>query len=529
MYTLKAPAFLRPTSRPTSPAPGSAPRPEPVAVNDRARPMSKLSFSNFKRTASPLTQPPSTLVHDGSYMEILSLRLSEAISKALAQPSGPGVPSELLSGRRPIPAGRGRALGDLIASEIKSTRENPHLYRAVLRTLHRPLSVLVTNLSGTLLPLIASPASTSVPSPQSSSPNPTQLHALALATFAGELLDTFDQLGLGQDGDMRGDGLKGVRDSLVTTIKRVIEPLVAGIKSDLMPHIEELEQLPLPPIRVPGITKAAGVHPSITYLQSVMPVYARALGRYITSSTAEGYLASLTISLVWRALVALSNRPAPPGSATPPGSPPLGPPTSKPVKDAKRRGSSSTPPTTPPPIRFTLKLPPSRPPSPVSGQRGPSVASDARALYDLFNLFPRPSNDLAREAVSDAFESLSALVALFEFVHTHRADSISFHELESELDILTVDLPVLITLPVLLRAYVFPFAADRAVSGMLGILEATYRSSWLSGFGRAEECVIAVGQRVQNILRVTDACEPGKEVVMRWLQREVNEAVNEQH
>lgn len=437
MYTLKAPAFLRPTSRPTSPAPVAAPRPDPVAapVPDRARPISKLSFSNFKRTASPLTRPSSTLVHDGSYMEVLSLKLSEAITKALAQPPGPGTPVELLGGRRPIPAGRGRALGELIAScvslydvhvlsahqprpfnsEIKATRENPHLYRAVLRTLHRPLSVLVTNLTGMLLPLIASPSFALVPSPQSPNPHPIQFHALALATFAGELLETFDQLGLGQDSDMRGDGLKGVRDSLVTTIKRVVEPLVSGIKNDLMPHIEELEHPAPPPVKVPGTTKAASVHVSIMYLQSVMPVYARALGRYITSSVSEGYLASLTISLVWRGLVALSNRLAPPPSTTPPGSPPLGPPMSK----ARRRGSSSTPPTTPPPSRFALKLPPSRPPSPVAASKGPSVAADARALYDLFSLFPRPSKELAREAVSDAFDSLSALVALFDFIHAH--------------------------------------------------------------------------------------------------------------
>ena len=395
--------------------------------------------------------------------------------------------------------------------------------------MHRPLSVLVTNLSGTLLPLIASPAFTSVPSPQSPNPNPTQLHALALATFAGELLETFDELGLGYESDMRGDGLKGARDSLATTIKRVVEPLVSGIKNDLMPYIEELEQLPPPAVKVPAVTKGPGTHPSITYLQGVMPVYARSLSRYITSPVAEGYLASLTISLVWRGLVALSNRPALLVSTTPPGSPPLGPPTTKTVKDAKRQGASSTPPTTPPPSRFTLKLPPSRPPSPVSGPKGPSVATDARILYDLFNLFPRPSKELARDAVSDAFESLSALVALFEFVHAHR-NSVNLQLLETELELLTTDLPVLIALPALLQAYVFPpTASDRPVSGMLGISEAAYRSGWLSGFGRAEECVVAVGQRVLNVLRVTDGCEPGKEVVMRWLQHEVDEAVNEQH
>ena len=49
-------------------------------------------------------------------MEVLSLRLSEAVSKALAQPAGPAPPNELLGGRRPIPAGRGRALGEFLAT-----------------------------------------------------------------------------------------------------------------------------------------------------------------------------------------------------------------------------------------------------------------------------------------------------------------------------------------------------------------------------------------------------------------------------
>ena len=57
-------------------------------------------------------------MQDGSYLEALSLKLSEAVSKALAQPSGPAPAGELLGGRRPIPAGRGQALGLLIASYV---------------------------------------------------------------------------------------------------------------------------------------------------------------------------------------------------------------------------------------------------------------------------------------------------------------------------------------------------------------------------------------------------------------------------
>lgn len=80
--------------------------------------MSKLSLTNFRRASpSPATAlTPTTVVQDGSYLEVLSLKLSEAVSKALAHPTGPAPPNELLNGRRPVPAGRGRSLGALIAS-----------------------------------------------------------------------------------------------------------------------------------------------------------------------------------------------------------------------------------------------------------------------------------------------------------------------------------------------------------------------------------------------------------------------------
>lgn len=105
MHVLRNPSFFRPTSRPESPAP--------------LLPVTRLSLTNFKRpTPAPSPGPtPSPLFQDGSYLEMLGLKLSEAVSKALAQPTGPTTPTELLvSGKRPIPTGRGTALGALIAS-----------------------------------------------------------------------------------------------------------------------------------------------------------------------------------------------------------------------------------------------------------------------------------------------------------------------------------------------------------------------------------------------------------------------------
>ena len=77
------------------------------------------TLAAFRRPASTPPAPSATpsLVQDGTYLEMLGLKFSEGVSKALAQPTG-GAPNplEVLAGKRPIPAGRGTALGALIAT-----------------------------------------------------------------------------------------------------------------------------------------------------------------------------------------------------------------------------------------------------------------------------------------------------------------------------------------------------------------------------------------------------------------------------
>ncbi|KAH9895089.1 hypothetical protein C8Q73DRAFT_665383 [Cubamyces lactineus] len=555
MYTLRPTSFFRPSSRPTSPVP--VPRQDgPVPAERAARPLSKLSLSTFRRPspspAAGLT-PSTTVIQDGSFMEVLGLKLSEAVSKALAQPSGPGAPGEMLGGRRPIPPGRGRALGALIVSEVNASRENPHLYRAVIRTLQRPLSVLLTNISTNLIPLLSSPAfhTPAAPTPQEPQPNATQLHAVALATFAGELLEAFDEIGLGVDVDTRGDNLRGIREGLVSIVKRVVEPLINGMKNELMPIIDALETVPPPPPTSTGgvvgktsaTAKAQVHHPAITTLQTLIPIYSRALSRYVASAYAESALASFVISVVWRGLVALAHRPAPP--STPPASPSMHTTALKP-KEATKKSSSTTPPATPPASRFTLKLPPSRPPTPPSpGLRAPTVAADARMLFNLLSQLPKPTQDkpqtrLARDVVDEAFEGLSAFIALLESIQppaapgrtatTATAPGASpkappLTDLEADLELLTADLPIVISLPVLLRTYL-PGTPERTVHALLGLSEAEYRKGCLGGFGRAEECGIAVGQRVLDVLKAdpTVRAAEGVDVLLRWLERELEAA-----
>lgn len=116
---LKHPNFFRPSSRPASPAPAPVQPDSLYPMDKAAHPLNK-ALNNFRRPSpAPTPSPASTtpaLVQDGSYLEMLSLKFGEGVSKALAQPTGLTNPAEMLAGKRPLPAGRGSALGALIAT-----------------------------------------------------------------------------------------------------------------------------------------------------------------------------------------------------------------------------------------------------------------------------------------------------------------------------------------------------------------------------------------------------------------------------
>ena len=395
-----------------------------------------------------------------------------------------------------------------------------------MRSLQRPLSALLTNLSNNLLRLLSSPEFLNPPAPtiQAPDPNPTQAHALSFATLAGELLEVFDELGLGLDSDVRGDGLKSTREGLLSVTTRVIHPLVAGIKAELITLIEALES-PASTLAPKTATSSKAIithHSSVVTLQAVVPIYARALMRYFSTTPTQSHLASLEISVVWRALVALSHRT--PLQLTPPSSPNLAL-----VGGKKGRAVGNTPPTTPPSTRFILKLPPSRPPSPPTLHPiMPPIVGDVRAVCDLLSSLPRPAADreatrLAREAVSDACGGLKALLRLMESVQTSTTHSAE--DLARELGDLTADLPTLIALPIILNAYVFTGekGGPRSVPSILGLSEERYRRECLTGFGRAEECTAVVGQRVLDVLSGQPglSSDPVAEAVIRWLKTEV--------
>ncbi|KAJ3756870.1 hypothetical protein EV360DRAFT_47169 [Lentinula raphanica] len=518
MHSLKNPLLFRPSSRPTSPAPPS--RPDSGIGMERSRPLTKLSLNNLRR-ASPAPLPnaapaPHTLIQDGSYLEMLSLKLSEAVSKAVSQPSGTPAMNDVVGGKKPLPSGRGGALGALIVSELKAANGNPHLHRAIVRSLHKPLSVLLGSLSTMMLPLLSSPAFLIPPAPTVQSPNPNavQLHAIAVATFAGELLETFDDLHLGHDNDVRGDGLKGIREGLVSLVNRVINPLIGGIRNELIPIIDALEQST--PGKMTTGARNVMLHTSITALQSTIPVYAQALRRYTTSRTAQNLLVPFVISLVWRSMVAICHRPA----TTP--SPPASPGALSAATKKRRSSPTSTPPLTPPASRFTIKLPSSRPPSPSALLPVPTISpvADGRALCDLLVTLPVPTADtesgrLGREAIDEALDGLRALIDLFDSAQSLlKAKDRTTEECALELEHVTEKIPTLIALPVLLRAH----SLDIRSEVVLGLSEEDYRNSCLTGFGRADECATPVGLRVLDYFHSSVSVAP---VLSAWLEKEI--------
>ncbi|KAK2467834.1 hypothetical protein APHAL10511_000129 [Amanita phalloides] len=500
MNALKNQYLFRPSSQPATPRAVSPSEPH-VPFEHSPRPLNLLSLSSFKRPSSfsrmQSSPSPANVVQDVSYIESLSLKLSEAVTKALAQPSGPAPLCELLSGKRPIPQGRGHALGTLIVSELNVSQDNIHLHRAIVRSLQKPLSVLLTNLSAYLSPLLASPA-IHVSSPTSAL-NPTQMHALAIAGFAAELLEKFDELTY----DSRIHGLRPIREGLVSLVTRVVNHLVDSLRSELVQLVGALES----PASASGLncksnsnTKSGMVyHPSIATLQSMMPLYVRFTTRCTVFADAQPILATFLISIIWRAMVALAHRPC-----------------QIPMAIMNCASPAVTPPVSPPPSRFAIKLPQSRPPSPQLPLVIASTAADARALCELLCQFPRPTGEreatrLAREAVDEAFNGLRALAELLGEVDV----ALSQPNPEFRLDHDTLDLSLLIALPVLLRGW--SRGTDVSVAEMVGLSEEEYRKVCLSGFGRAEECEAVVVRRVLDTLWRDPRVNPA---LLAWMENE---------
>ncbi|KAH7108459.1 hypothetical protein BKA62DRAFT_609801 [Auriculariales sp. MPI-PUGE-AT-0066] len=491
------------------------------------------SLTAFKRANSPapvqVSSAPPTLIQDGSYLQALGLKLSEAVTKALALPTCPvGIMSEfVVDGKGPLPSGRGRCLGSMIASELRATECNVNLQRAFLRALQRALSILLTSINGHLLPLVSTPTFTAPFNLSAAGPfNPTQIHALALATFAGELVESLEALGLGTSPEasssssasanarstlLIGDGLRPIREGLEGIISKVATPLFAQIRKELLPILEGLEHPPpaaspalKPTLSTKSVSAGQSVHPSLAAMTQAMPAYHRALAKLADlSPIVHRALASCLIALHWRAMISLAHRPlAVNVMATPPSATsPL--PSSTSLATAisgasKKKMGGPTPPGTPAATRFLMKLPSSRPPSPQSPPTCDPLELEAKKVYDLLSSLPKPASGDALEAVEEGLEALDALVNLLRV----RGDPTLVPE----------DVPTLVALPIVLRSA----GVAASVPALTQLGEGEYYERCLGGFGRAAECGPIVARTLRQVLDNGDAT---RTALLEWLQQ----------
>lgn len=394
--TIRAPTFLS-KSRPSSPnrldrTPSNDFDTQNASLPTR-RPLSRLQ-NPFKRSSSASPAPSgnsgftplesaSPLPGVGAqYLDSIGLKFADAASKALANPIGPVVVSangaspasstihdpciQLLKGRKPFPPGRGAVLGSLITSELGRSGD-VHLSRAIIRTLQRPLSVLLNNLSGILMPIL--PYVTSTASQVASSGSVSliaQAHAIGIARLAAELLAALNSVNsaivLGAGGV---DNLRGIRDGLEILVKRVVSPLVSSVKLELGPILDMLTSTPL-------LDTDSQTPTALPSLAAALPGITTRLEWYTSppGSVAQSAHAALLIGLVWRALLALSSRPL----ADPFSSPILAT-IKKPGSREGMKEAAAKERTTPPGLKSKKELPFVNAFSHMSASRQPSTAS----------------------------------------------------------------------------------------------------------------------------------------------------------
>jgi len=133
--------------------------------------------------------------------------------------------------------------------------------------------------------------------------------------------------------------------------------------------------------------------------------------------------------------------------------------------------------------------------------------------------------------VDEAFDGLKALAPLLEAVQSSPMLQSEKHGFDSgkDLEVLTADIPTLICLPVLLQAYGKSGenrSAAHSVPSILGLSEDEYRKGCLPGFGRAEECAMAVTQRVLDMLQGDPTVLPA---IVKWMDAELALLAEEDH
>ena len=171
-------------------------------------------------------------------MDIVGLRLNEIVNKACA-----GVDFKAKKGFK---KDAGWSVGESVVKELPPPSNDAYLIRAVLRTSVRSTSIYITRLESILLPAVTDP-SFAQPLNLSSAPtanplNPVQYFALSVAHTAWQTCEVLEQtLETGQWPRYVSEALRPVMDKLDLIVGKVVQPLMIGLKRDLIAALNRTE------------------------------------------------------------------------------------------------------------------------------------------------------------------------------------------------------------------------------------------------------------------------------------------------
>lgn len=342
MHALKTLDILRP-SRPASPAPpstqvthstanGTTQQPIPTVgangeLKNRSRSLSRQltdkvaglhlntgvpvvtssvvspETMNGKKEISPPTSraptpriPPTTLPVDtapgAAYMDVLGLRLAEAVNKASA-----GVDYKTKKGFK---KGNGWSVGEVVVKELPYPPNDAYLIRAVLRTSVRSLSIYITRLESLLLPALTDPSFIHPlnlhPGALSNPLNPAQYYAISIAHAAWETCEVLEQtLDTGNWPKYVNESLRPVMDKLDLVVGKVTQPLLISLKRDLIASLAKTDSASPPGGKVLGLATI----PNPTIPGSDVPIKKEVshqpVGRLVKEPSQSGMARSLAI------------------------------------------------------------------------------------------------------------------------------------------------------------------------------------------------------------------------------------------
>ncbi len=345
--------------------------------------------------------------------------------------------------------------------ELPAADSDAYLLRAVIRTAVRSLTIYVSRLEYLILPALTDAAFTApvnlsaTNGPSAGQLNSTQLFSVSLCHAAWETCEVLE-IALGNRRvaypKFVAELLRPVMDKLDSVVARVITPLMANVKRELLTALDSSGHTPPGPAKalpVPGTATPAGSAVNAKALHTMPPCLknfaskvegARKVFELVCRDCredGESWITSVVVAVIWRGMVVCQTKyalqgdlPARDANGRPP----------SPESMAKAMAALAVEPAVPKPAAGPVSAvgkmasilpsrPVSRPSSPprTSGDfgKGPSLEPTAQHLAAFENLVQRLVNglvlppvagvtdpdateNLAREAHSEAIEALQS-------------------------------------------------------------------------------------------------------------------------